>query len=128
MSNKHSPNICNDLYEKFSEKPDTLLNEDIIQDSKNRVINILESPQLLSYKVNNSSQDFINETIKQLCNLYIEEEKKGNYDTSILSSIEQYLISKQQNPANVIECLGPRQIVNHLVWINTKLKTPKYKQ
>ncbi|KAF0469000.1 hypothetical protein F8M41_025672 [Gigaspora margarita] len=99
MSDKENlPNINTDLSEKYSKKIDTSLNEDIVQDLKNQDVNILHSPKSLSNKENSTSQDFINETINQLCNIYLEEEKKGNYDTSILSSIEQYLLSKQQNP------------------------------
>ncbi|CAG8533475.1 4592_t:CDS:2 [Cetraspora pellucida] len=49
-----------------------------------------------------NSQVFLNKVIDELCNVYNKEVMKGNPISSILYSIEQYFINKQQNPEEII--------------------------
>ncbi|CAG8565342.1 1078_t:CDS:2, partial [Scutellospora calospora] len=44
----------------------------------------------------------INKTIEELCILHKEEEKKGNYATTILNKIEKHLENKQFKPEDII--------------------------
>src|SRR5690349_18742320 len=54
----------------------------------------------------NKSQDFLDEIIKEMYKLYNEEKLKGKWDSSILDTLEQFLIKKRQNPENIIKyCL-----------------------
>ncbi|CAG8606723.1 4255_t:CDS:1, partial [Scutellospora calospora] len=56
---------------------------------------------------NNNSQDFLNEIVKELCNLYNEESSKYKSDELILEILEQFLAEKNQNPDNIINwCLN----------------------
>src|SRR5690349_15992510 len=55
----------------------------------------------------NSSQDFINEIIKEMYNLYSEERFKNISYGSINFDFEQFLVEKKQNPDNIIQyCLN----------------------
>src|SRR6185437_4577756 len=52
------------------------------------------------------SQCFLNEIVKEMCNLYNEEKLKGKNSKSILEMLEQFLIKKKQNLVNIINfCL-----------------------
>ncbi|CAG8679781.1 7000_t:CDS:1, partial [Cetraspora pellucida] len=54
-----------------------------------------------------NSQVFLNKVIDELCNVYNEEVMKGNPISSILYSINQYFINKQQIPEEIINlCLN----------------------
>ncbi|CAG8593051.1 8123_t:CDS:2, partial [Scutellospora calospora] len=46
--------------------------------------------------------DIINRIIEELCDLHKEEEEKGNYATTILNLIENYLANKQLKPEDII--------------------------
>ncbi|RIB04046.1 hypothetical protein C2G38_2048766 [Gigaspora rosea] len=53
------------------------------------------------------SQCFLNEIVKEMCNLYNEEKLKGKNPKSFLETLEQFLIKKKQNPVNIIDfCLN----------------------
>ncbi|CAG8486361.1 23023_t:CDS:2 [Cetraspora pellucida] len=54
----------------------------------------------------NESQDFLNNVIEELCNVYNKEVIKGNLIDSILHSINQHFTNKKQNPKEIINlCL-----------------------
>ncbi|CAG8580742.1 6262_t:CDS:1, partial [Scutellospora calospora] len=78
------------------------LSDCVVQNFKTCSTNTSQSPQLYSSN-NNTSQDFMNEIIEKLCNLCIEEEKKGNLATSILNSIENYLLNERLEPNYIIK-------------------------
>ncbi|RIB23745.1 hypothetical protein C2G38_2242491 [Gigaspora rosea] len=57
----------------------------------------------------NNLQDlsFLNEIVKEMCNLYNEERLKGKNSDSVLKTLEQFLIKKKQNLSNIIDfCLN----------------------
>ncbi|RIB21456.1 hypothetical protein C2G38_2176589, partial [Gigaspora rosea] len=56
----------------------------------------------------NNLQDlsFLNEIVKEMCNLYNEKRLKGKNSRSIFETLEQFLLKKKQNPVNIIDfCL-----------------------
>ncbi|CAG8553373.1 5950_t:CDS:1, partial [Scutellospora calospora] len=55
----------------------------------------------------NNSQDFLNEIVKELCNLHDEEKSKGKSDELVFEIFDQFLAEKKQNPDNIINwCLN----------------------
>ncbi|RIB23821.1 hypothetical protein C2G38_783273 [Gigaspora rosea] len=74
----------NNMFENQPEQIDSL--SDITQLANNVTQLHLE---------NNKSNDFVNEIIKEMCNLYINESLKGKDEHSILETLEQFLVNKK---------------------------------
>ncbi|RIB29345.1 hypothetical protein C2G38_2155598 [Gigaspora rosea] len=94
--------IYNNLFVKPSEKING--SSDFTQ-----IANDVTQLYLEDSKFQDFSQDFLNEVVKEMCNLYNEEKLKGKYSRSILYTIEQFLLKKKQNPDNIVKfCLNDK--------------------
>ncbi|RIB29691.1 hypothetical protein C2G38_2154612 [Gigaspora rosea] len=99
--------ICNNLFVKQSKK--IYGPSDFIQIDNDDTQLYLEDN-----KFQNFSQKFLNEIVKEMCDLYNEEKLKGKYSSSILDTIDQFLMEKRQNPYHIVKfCLNNKD--NHTV-------------
>ncbi|RIB30567.1 hypothetical protein C2G38_2152309 [Gigaspora rosea] len=80
--------ICNNLFKKQSEKIGN--SSDI-----NQIVNNVTQIYLEDNKSQDFSQDFFNEIIKEMCNLFNEEILKGINPASVLDILEQFLKKKK---------------------------------
>ncbi|CAG8752449.1 13601_t:CDS:1, partial [Racocetra fulgida] len=69
----------------------------------------LSEDQVANTSLIGDSQNFLNQIIKELCDLYSKEIMKGNDDDSILHSITNYLANKQQIPEEIINLLSNQE-------------------
>ncbi|CAG8480326.1 22478_t:CDS:2 [Cetraspora pellucida] len=56
-------------------------------------------------------RDLLNQTIEDLCNLYDEEEMKGNYAASVLNLMDQFLATRNLKPEDLINCTHVNQLI-----------------
>ncbi|CAG8517146.1 1175_t:CDS:2 [Scutellospora calospora] len=76
------------------------LDKHIFKASENQNSNTFHSSY--SFLDDGGYRNILNQAVEELCNLYDEEEMKGNYAASVLNLMDKFLASRQLKPEELI--------------------------